>query len=121
MLWFNTRALAIVWISAALLGAVSFARAQQSKASAVAALQAKHAELLPQLRASALGAPVVLSSREANDRVEGDVYAEVDHSLAQVASMFRSPARKAAGAWRRRGEGGHIDPPDTRTRGSRRP
>ena len=93
MLWFSTRAaLAIVWISAALLGAVSLAQAQQPKASAVAALQAKHAELQPQLRASALGAPVVLSSREANDRVEGDVYAEVDHSLAQVASTFGSPA-----------------------------
>ena len=58
MLWFNTRALAIVWISAALLGAVSLAQTQQPEASAAAALQAKHAELQPQLRASAFGAPV---------------------------------------------------------------
>jgi hypothetical protein len=92
MLWFNTRALAIVWVSAALLGAVSLAQAQQPKANAAAALQAKHAELQPQLRASAFGAPVALTSREAGDRVEGDVYAEVDHSLAQVASTFSSPA-----------------------------
>ncbi len=92
MLCFSTRALAIACISAALFGGVSLAQAQQPKTNTVAALQAKHAELLPQLRASAFGAPVVLNSREASDRVEGDVYAEVDHSFAQVASTFGSPA-----------------------------
>ncbi|MFI4932418.1 MAG: hypothetical protein ACHP83_19405 [Burkholderiales bacterium] len=35
---------------------------------------------------------MVLGSREAGDRVEGDVYAEVDHSFAQVAATFGSPA-----------------------------
>lgn len=90
--WCNIRAVAVAWISAALFGAGSLAQAQQPTASGVAALQGKHAELLPQLRASAFGAPLVLSSREAGDRVGGDVYAEVDYSIAQVASTFKSPA-----------------------------
>jgi len=93
MVWRKTRVVALACITAALFGASSLAPAQQaSPASAVEALQAKHVELQAQLRASAFGAPVVLSSREASDRVAGDVYAEVDHSIDQVASTFKSPA-----------------------------
>jgi hypothetical protein len=88
-----TRAVAVVWIAAAALPATdSLAQVQQPAASGAAALQAKHEDLLTQLRTSAFGAPLVLSSREASDRVGGDVYAEVDYSMAKVASTFKSPA-----------------------------
>jgi len=92
MRWCGIRTVAVVWISAALFGAGSLAQAQQPPASAAASLQAKHAELEAQLRASAFGAPLVLGSRDASDRVAGDVYAEVDYSMAKVASTFKTPA-----------------------------
>ncbi|HSB24966.1 MAG TPA: hypothetical protein VLE94_17835 [Burkholderiaceae bacterium] len=85
------RAKVIVWLSALLLAAASLAQTPQAAAGAVAALQAKHAELQAKLRASAFGAPLVLTSQEADSRVGGDVWAEVDHSIEQVASTFKSP------------------------------
>jgi hypothetical protein len=68
------------------------AAAQRSPASLAAALQARRTELLPQLRASAFGQPVYLSSREGEDRVEGDVHADVAHPFESVAAVFRSGA-----------------------------
>ena len=93
MQWCNARAVAIVWTSATLfVVATAFAQAQQASAGAVAALQARHSELQPRLRASAFGAPLVLTSQEADSRVGGDVWAEVDHAIEQVATTFKSPA-----------------------------
>jgi len=92
MWWHHARVVAVVWCWATLLGASALAQAQQASGGAVAALQAKHAELQAQLRASAFGAPLVLTSQDAGDRVGGDVWAEVDHAIEQVASTFKSPA-----------------------------
>lgn len=92
MRWCDIKAVAVVWISTALFGAGSLAQPQQPTAGSAPALLAKHVELQAQLRASAFGAPLVLSSREASDRVGGDVYAEVDYPIAQVAATFKSPA-----------------------------
>jgi hypothetical protein len=80
----------MVWVLMLVLGTGGSANAQ-SPTGAVGALQAKHTELLSQLRASAFGEPLVLSSREGSDRVEGEVYAEVDYSIAQVSATFKSP------------------------------
>jgi hypothetical protein len=79
-----------VWAFVLLLGTGGLAHAEPST-GAVTALQAKRTELVSQLRASAFGEPVVLNSREGSARVEGDVYAEVDYSIAQVGATFNSP------------------------------
>ncbi|HET7525743.1 MAG TPA: hypothetical protein VFK10_07355 [Burkholderiaceae bacterium] len=92
MLWDSAKVVAVAWVWAVLFGLGSLAHGQQLATSPAAALQAKHAELAPQLRASAFGAPLVLLSRDESDRVGGDVYAEVDYSIAQVADTFKTPA-----------------------------
>lgn len=68
------------------------ARAQTPAAGSAAALQARHAELQPQLQRSVFGEPLVLSSRDRSGRVEGDVYAEVPHPHAAFTEVFRSAA-----------------------------
>jgi hypothetical protein len=69
------------------------ARGQDAAADPVAAaLQAQRLALQPQLRASVFGEPLVLSSRDGGDHVEGDVYAEVRLPLAAVEAPFRSAA-----------------------------
>lgn len=64
------------------------ADAQQS----ASALQARHAELQTQLRANAFGQPLVLTSREGDHQLEGDVHAEVPHPFERVAASFKSAA-----------------------------
>jgi len=66
-------------------------KAEPVTASA-AELHAQRAALQPQLRASSFGEPLVLSSREEPDRLEGDVYAEMARPFAAVASAVRTPA-----------------------------
>lgn len=75
------------------LGLGAGARAQQQTATGSAgALLAQRQAMQPQLRASVFGEPLVLSSRERSDRIEGDVYAEVVHPFTAVQATFRSAA-----------------------------
>jgi hypothetical protein len=53
-------------------------------AGSATALHAQYAALESQLDHNAFGRPLHLDSREANDRLEGDVHAVLDHPFAQV-------------------------------------
>ena len=64
---------------------------QAQPQAAVSALLARRVELQPQLRASPFGEPLVLSSKEGEDRLEGELHAEVAYPFQVVAAMFRSP------------------------------
>jgi hypothetical protein len=66
--------------------------AQLAPAGPGSALKAKRAELLPQLRNSRFGEPLLLMSRDEQNRAEGEVYAEIEHPIEQVAAVFKSPA-----------------------------
>ena len=59
-----------------------------------AALRARHASLAPELAQNAFGGPLVLQSEEAGRRIQGDVYAVLDHPFATV-----SGALADAGQW----------------------
>jgi hypothetical protein len=72
------------------LAAATGAHAQQSAPGNGAALLAKRTELAAQLRSNVFGEPLVLSSRDAGSRAEGDVYAELAQPFAAVAETFRS-------------------------------
>lgn len=74
------------------LAGVLVAGTQAEAQPAAAALQTRYAELLPQLRGSVFGAPLVLSSRQSGDRVSGDVYAEVEHDFGRIAAALATPA-----------------------------
>lgn len=88
----RTRCLsAVLWV-ALLWGLSVEAFALQPSGGSLPALQATRQALQSQLQASAFGEPLVLSSRELSDRLEGDVYAEVAHPFALVGGAFRTPA-----------------------------
>ena len=78
-------------LAALLACAAGAAPAQEPPIGSLAALQARHLELQPQLRSSAFGEPLLMTSRDASDRVEGDVYAEVARPFAAVGVAFGSP------------------------------
>ncbi|HEY0822400.1 MAG TPA: hypothetical protein VGD76_01325 [Ramlibacter sp.] len=59
-----------------------------------AALRAHHAALAPQLANNVFGGPLVLQSEEVSRRIEGDVYAVIEHPFSAV-----SAALKDAGQW----------------------
>lgn len=59
-----------------------------------AALRARHASLAPQLAENAFGGPLVLQSEESGRRIQGDVYAVLDHPFTAV-----SGALADAGQW----------------------
>lgn len=61
----------------------------ESSTSAVALL-AKRAEYQTQLQAQTLGEPLVLLSREASGRLEGDAYADLALPFARVSTVLRS-------------------------------
>lgn len=63
--------------------------AQQLSPTA-AALQSKRNELQTQLRNNVFREPLYLSSREEKHRVEGDIYAEIPYSFANVTAAFKS-------------------------------
>lgn len=67
--------------------------ALETPAHAAAALQAKYAELQPQLRHNTFGEPLHLRSRESKNRLEGDVYAEVAYPIDEVGATFQSAAK----------------------------
>ncbi len=58
-----------------------------------AALRAHHATLAPQLADNVFGGPLVLQSEEVARRIEGDVYAVIDHPFAAVAAALKDPGQ----------------------------
>lgn len=58
-----------------------------------AALRSRHAALVPQLTSNPFGGPLVLESEEADRRIEGDVYAVLDHPFPKVAAALSDPAQ----------------------------
>jgi hypothetical protein len=58
-----------------------------------AGLRARHAALAPQFADNPFGGPLVLQSQEAGQRIDGDVYAVVDHPYAKVAAALSDPAQ----------------------------
>lgn len=58
-----------------------------------AALRARHAALAPQLASNAFGGPLVLQSEEVARRIDGDVYAVVDHPFDKVSAALSDPAQ----------------------------
>ena len=74
--------------------AMSFAGLAQAGAPLGApALRAKHASLARELVNNPFGGPVVLQSQEASRRIEGDVYAVVDHPFSAVQAALSDPGR----------------------------
>src|SRR4051812_19583910 len=57
------------------------------------ALRARHASLAPQLAENVFGGPLVLQSEEAGRRIQGDVYAVLDHSFATVSAALADPGQ----------------------------
>jgi hypothetical protein len=57
------------------------------------ALVARHAGLGPQLASNAFGGPLVLQSDELPRRIEGDVYAVLEHPFARVSGALADPAQ----------------------------
>jgi len=102
--WLLAISWGLVWVWGLPSGARDPSAAGTAAASAVAAsvprsatgpaaaLFAQRQALQAQLSASVFGEPLVLSSREGDDRIEGDVYAEVAHPFAAVAATMRSAA-----------------------------
>jgi hypothetical protein len=58
-----------------------------------AALLARHASLAPQLASNAFGGPLVLQSDETPGRIDGDVYAVLEHPFARVSTALADPAQ----------------------------
>jgi hypothetical protein len=62
-------------------------------AHGASALRARHASLTPQLASNPFGGPVVLQSEEGGRRIDGDVYAVIDHPFTVVAAALSDPAQ----------------------------
>lgn len=77
----------------ALCSALLALPAQAAGALGPAALRARHASLSAQLADNAFGAQLLLQSEEASKRIEGDVYAVLDHPMAVVAGSLADPGR----------------------------
>lgn len=58
-----------------------------------AALQSRHAAVAPQLTKNAFGGPLVLESEESSRRIDGDVYAVLDHPFPKVAAALSDPGQ----------------------------
>jgi hypothetical protein len=58
-----------------------------------ASLRAHHATLAPQLANNVFGGPLVLQSEEVARRIEGDVYAVIEHPFATVAAALKDPGQ----------------------------
>ncbi|HUI98820.1 MAG TPA: hypothetical protein VLY46_01225 [Usitatibacter sp.] len=79
----------------ALLGLAGSACAAvpDSARSPGAALRARFEAMLPSLGDNGFGRPLALRSREAGHRVEGEVYALVDHRFAEVEQALHEPSQ----------------------------
>jgi hypothetical protein len=78
-------------LSAAMLLAAPFAQAGPPLGAT--ALQSRHAALASQLAHNAFGGPIVLQSQETSRRVDGDVFAVLDHPFANVNAALSDPGR----------------------------
>lgn len=58
-----------------------------------AGLHARYTALGPRLASNPFGGPLVLESQEQSRRIEGDVYAVIDHPFAQVSAALSDPGR----------------------------
>ncbi|HET8746713.1 MAG TPA: hypothetical protein VFM98_13990 [Ramlibacter sp.] len=58
-----------------------------------AALLARHAALAPQLASNPFGGPLVLQSEELPRRIEGDVYAVLEHPFTAVSAALADPSQ----------------------------
>jgi len=58
-----------------------------------AGLQAQHATLAAQLAHNPFGGPLVLRSEEASHRIDGEVFAVLDHPFTQVSAALSDPAQ----------------------------
>lgn len=67
--------------------------AQAAGALGPAGLRAHHATLAPQLANNVFGGPLVLQSEEVSRRIEGDVYAVIDHPFAAVSAALKDPGQ----------------------------
>ncbi len=79
----------IIAVCAAVLGPSAWATAPIG----AAALQSRHATLAPQLANSPFGSPVHIESQEAARRIEGDVYAVLDHPFSKVSATLADPGQ----------------------------
>lgn len=78
-------------IAVILLGTVLSVRSAPDSAIGAAGLRARHAELAWQLAHSPFGRALVLQSHEASRRLQGDVYAVLDHPFTAVAAALVEP------------------------------
>jgi hypothetical protein len=81
-------------IRAGLLAAVLLSCSLSAAAAAAlgpAALRARHTSLAPELAKNAFGGPLVLQSEEVSRRIEGDVYAVLEHPFPAVSAALADP------------------------------
>lgn len=87
---------AAFWIAAAialLLLLLAPLAVSAEEAHGPAGLRERHASLASQLADNAFGGPVVLQSQEAARRIDGDVYAVIEHPFAAVSAALSDPAQ----------------------------
>ena len=58
-----------------------------------AGLRAHHGAIAPQLASNVFGGPLVLQSEEVARRIDGDVYAVIDHPFAAVSAALKDPGQ----------------------------
>lgn len=80
-------------LAATLLATLFLPLATHAGAIGPVALKAHHARVAPQLANNAFGGPLVLQSEEVARRIEGDVYAVVDHPFSTVSAALADPAQ----------------------------
>ena len=80
---------------AAIAGLCSLA-ALAASALGPAGLAARHASLGPQLASNVFGGPLVLESEEQPKRIEGDVYAVLEHPFATASAALSDPSQWCA-------------------------
>src|SRR4051812_49785856 len=81
----------IGWLLALVLAAPALAAAAGNLGPA--ALQAQYTSIAPQLTSNAFGGPLVLKSEEASRRIDGEVFAVLDHPFPKVAAALSDPVQ----------------------------
>ncbi|TFZ07286.1 hypothetical protein EZ313_12000 [Ramlibacter henchirensis] len=84
------RAFVATWLAAFALVACVL---PDTAAADAGELHARHLQLREQLRNSPFGGALHIDSAEQPDRLQGDVYAVLDHSFATVSQALKDPAR----------------------------
>ena len=74
------------------LAALAQATTSPGDGGEASALQAKYRSLQPQLQRNAFDRPLALTSNEASAGLSGDIYAVVEHPIADVRRAMESPA-----------------------------